>query len=477
MPLWILYLIALVEWFSTLAVEIIAMRLAIPVVGSSIVLTSIFLWIVLLALSAWYYHGGLIASRIQKEAIPKYLGYFLFFAGVWYVLISFALETSLLETLLSASWNYILTLFVVAILLFFLPVFVASHTIPLLTELLPDLSKGKAAGKMLFASTIGSFLWSVVTSIVLFQRLWVHHTGVRVGASLVFLSAVVFAYVRKSRSVWAIITGIMLLIRFLWFGKVGEAYSMDSAYQNIQVYDAEHQNRPVRIFSLNGAMSSAIYLDDKTQTPFKYITETIKHTKDLKPKRILVIGSAWFVYPEIVAAFPYITKIDTVDIDPAVREVTEQEFLEKWLDSKIVFHPYSARYVVHQLSSQWENFDLIFLDAYNGRSIPDELVTQEFFWSIQSLLTDDGVMIANLIMDTELESDFAVWVLHTMNSIFNDLYMTNITHNKDKSHLDNFVVSNQWFTNYDIRESDQWEVYTDNWSDAELDVVEMLYMR
>gem|GEM_PF-2907512 len=57
MPLRIIYLIAFLEGFSTLAVEIVAMRIAIPVVGSSIVLTSVFLGVVLLALSAGYRSG------------------------------------------------------------------------------------------------------------------------------------------------------------------------------------------------------------------------------------------------------------------------------------------------------------------------------------------------------------------------------------------------------------------------------------
>ncbi|USN55917.1 MAG: hypothetical protein H6765_05135 [Candidatus Peribacteria bacterium] len=50
-----IYLVAFIEGFSTLAVEIIAIRKATPVVGSSIILTSVFLGIILLALSAGYY--------------------------------------------------------------------------------------------------------------------------------------------------------------------------------------------------------------------------------------------------------------------------------------------------------------------------------------------------------------------------------------------------------------------------------------
>ena len=67
--------------------------------------------------------------------------------------------------------SYEATLFLTSFVLFFVPVFIASQSIPLLTELLDDDSKGAAAGKMLFASTVGSFLGSVGTSMVLFQTL------------------------------------------------------------------------------------------------------------------------------------------------------------------------------------------------------------------------------------------------------------------------------------------------------------------
>gem|GEM_PF-4792904 len=86
-----------------------------------------------------------------------------------YVSISFAWERQFLEIMMENTSSYIFTLFVVAFGLFFLPVFVASHTIPLLTDLLDEPSKGKAAGIVLFASTVGSFFGSTVTSIVLFE--------------------------------------------------------------------------------------------------------------------------------------------------------------------------------------------------------------------------------------------------------------------------------------------------------------------
>lgn len=66
-----IYLITLVEGFATLAIQMIVLRLAIPVVGSSIVLTSIFLGVILLALSCGYRYGGILAEKYKVESITS----------------------------------------------------------------------------------------------------------------------------------------------------------------------------------------------------------------------------------------------------------------------------------------------------------------------------------------------------------------------------------------------------------------------
>ena len=60
-----IWIVAFLEGFSTLAVEVIAIRLAIPVAGSSMTLTGVMLGVVLLALSAGYWRGGELSSALS----------------------------------------------------------------------------------------------------------------------------------------------------------------------------------------------------------------------------------------------------------------------------------------------------------------------------------------------------------------------------------------------------------------------------
>ncbi len=390
-------------------------------------------------------------------------------------------ERQVIDWLLETTDMYILTLFLVSLALFFVPVFIASHTIPLLTEMIPEQSKGKAAGEMLFVSTIWSFLWSVVTSIVFFEWIWVFNTWVIVGVVLCLLAGWVLYYYKRNRAIVSVVSGVILwMVFYKTTLPEGVTYAYDSAYQEIQITTGSYLWDPIRVFKSNGGMSSAIYeppLEDK-RSPFKYINEAITLTQEQKPSSILVIWSAWFVYPMAVSEFPYIENIDTVDIDPRVKEVTQMHFLQKPLDEKITFYPYSARYIVRKLLREWKSYELIFLDAYNGKSLPSELVTKEFFQDVQQLLTQEWFLVANLILDSSLESSFSKSVRATMNAVFVDgLSIKNITNNAQNT-LDNFLV-----TTLNTLHKGEYErvlteedavLYTDDHHAGEIDGVRML---
>src|SRR3982074_1761150 len=91
------WIIAAVEGFSTLAAEGIAIRLAIPVVGSSITLTGVMLGVVLFALSAGYWRGGTLSARWGRTQTRAALARNLFIAAVLYGGLAFPLEAALLE--------------------------------------------------------------------------------------------------------------------------------------------------------------------------------------------------------------------------------------------------------------------------------------------------------------------------------------------------------------------------------------------
>ena len=469
--MWIYYVVAFIEWFSTLAVEILALRIAAPITWSSSIVTSVFLGIILLALSAGYWVGGIISSKMKHRRIVSFLWYCLLFSGAYYVLISFGYETVFLKRGLD-RFGYTTSLFFTSLLLFFVPVFIASQTIPLLTELLDDKSKWKAAGKMLFASTVGSFFGSVGTSIVLFQSLGVTTTAIVVSLSLWWATILLRWRHRRLRSLLVVLFGVFLFF-FVWMARKQPSdsiiYAFDSAYQQIVIKDVSTEKFNYRLFSMNGENSSAISVSTK-HSPFRYIQEVAKQTKRLQPKRILVIGTAGFSYPYEVSELDFVEQIDAVDIDPSVKHIAEKYFLEEQLSQKINFIPQSARYFVHEALEQWKIYDLIFVDAYHGKSLPAELTTLEFFQDLDTLV-GSGVVMFNMIWDREHTSALAKNISSTLLTAFWDMRYLHVTRNKRE--IENIIIANEQLRDdYTMLVWDG-EIYTDDMRSTEADTIEL----
>lgn len=188
----IFYIVAFLEGFTTLSVEIMSIRNSVAIVGSNSISTSIILGIILLALSYGYYRGGVFASQNKPEVIKKKVYQNLLIASIFYTFISFPLENQLLSYLLSLNIGYFLPIFIGVSVLFILPVFLASQTIPLLSELIDDDKKAVIIGKLLFFSTVGSFMGSVVTSLVFFSYIGVEKSIVMNGLILAVLALVIY---------------------------------------------------------------------------------------------------------------------------------------------------------------------------------------------------------------------------------------------------------------------------------------------
>ncbi len=188
----ILYIVAFLEGFTTLSVEIMSIRNSVAIVGSNSISTSIILGIILLALSYGYYRGGVFASQNKPEVIKKKVYQNLLIASIFYTFVSFPLENQLLSYLLSLNIGYFLPIFIGVSVLFILPVFLASQTIPLLSELIDDDKKAVIIGKLLFFSTVGSFMGSVVTSLVFFSYIGVEKSIVMNGLILAVLALVIY---------------------------------------------------------------------------------------------------------------------------------------------------------------------------------------------------------------------------------------------------------------------------------------------
>lgn len=259
-------------------------------------------------------------------------------------------------------------------------------------------------------------------------------------------------------------------------------YSYDSPYQQIEIREDQYDNTTIRTMLLNGGYASSIYTDNR-KSRFGYIRAAIETTdmrtaisSTMEKKNILVIGAAGFTYPEEMATREYVGRIDTIDVDPSVKEIAEKYFQQKKLHEKIIFIPQSARGFIQNAIANKTHYEYTLVDAYNGTSIPEELVTYEFFVDLKKI---SNYVMLNMIMDTKMETNFALHLMTTLQQARpNGVRYKNVSEGTEQRRMSNFIVASSPFSGavkYEAKNN--MTIYTDNKHSIEIDKAKMFYQR
>ncbi len=465
--------VAFAEGFSTLAVEVIAIRLAIPVVGSSMTLTGVLLAVILFALSAGYWHGGQLSSRWTRSRTRTALTVNLFLAGAIYAGLSFPYEASLLERILDAGLSLAPAIGVAATLLFAVPVYLVAQSVPLLAELTNDEGKaGKASGRVLFYSTLGSVAGGIVTPVYLFPRFGVRASSYII-CGLLFAAAALWtaSHARK----WMILAAGAASLAVVSQAGLGapvpanQRFRFDSPHQTIRIVEERFgSGRLERAMYLNGGRASAIFADTG-ETSVGYVLEADRLLAAAPCALVLAVGAAGFTFPRDVSALPMVARVDAVDVDPEVLDIAERHFLPRPLPAKVRFVPLSARYALRRARARGARYGFTLLDAYTGKAIPAEMLSSEFLADVRAVSARTS---ANVILDRAAESDFAKNVLATFRRVFGQVWIKDV--DPGDSDLTNYLI-----TDWPIPGSAEWTgagaIYLDDRNSADRDHTRMIW--
>ncbi|MDN3652488.1 fused MFS/spermidine synthase [Thalassotalea ponticola] len=175
-----------------------------------------------------------------------------------------------------------------------------------------------------------------------------------------------------------------------------------SLYRNIFV--DELGNQRCLKFSVKRRTTSQSCIN--TAHPQKLVFEYTKQMMTAlafvpEPKRVLIIGlGGGTMSNSLMQLYPNI-EIDNVEIDPAVIRVARQYFAFKESD-RVKSYAQDGRIFIKRSALKSAQYDLIMLDAFNGEYIPEHLLTKEFLQEALSILTDDGVLVANTFSTSKL---------------------------------------------------------------------------
>jgi predicted membrane-bound spermidine synthase len=413
------YSIILAEGYVVLSTELLAIRLLIPFVGNSTETLSIIIAAVLMPLAIGYYVGGQYKIKknhhrhqsIRLKLTRNLIGAaFILTIGLSYLL----LELFFLGLESAGIQNRIIQTFIYSGLFIVYPVFLLGQTVPLISHFFARQHLSEATGRMLFFSTMGSFLGSIISTLVLMSTIGLHYTVLLNIFILVLLVIVLNKGFFNRRIVCiGLIASIAIIFNNHFIMKYAQIIENNN-YSTIQIWPVEHE-KDARILSINRSDSSKyspVFL--KMFSYIQYVER--QFIRSLGPgKSILIIGAGGFTLGLNDTQHTY----TFVDVDSSLKRISETYLLKRKLGRNKQFTVMPARAFLRHTSKQ---YDLIVLDAYsNVISIPPQLITQEFFRSVKRALSPQGVMVFNAIVSPNFRDRYSIKLDNTLRSVFPNL--------------------------------------------------------
>lgn len=448
----ILYLIVLLEGFVTISLEILTIRQLIPVVGNSVVVTSLIIGVFLLFLAEGYRKGGTYknnyTSILQKNFLLAAFGLGI---GLSYAFIEIFFEAVKIIT----PHSTLIPLIVYLLLIIAPVVYVLGQTVPITLNLWKkNPSIGAVGGQILHVSTIGSFLGATITALLLLNYLGVAWS-VFIDFGILALLIIFLTDFKVEKIQLLSLMGLGCLVYGLNVSYEKTFFVATNNYGNYRV----EQISPVgKFLVINDSPSSYLNYKNKSFAYIEWVKRILFSDLAFKNKNILVLGAGGFT---LSAEGMHDNQIDYVDIDQRVNSVVKKHFLA---DIKGNFIADDAR---HYLMVTQKKYDAIVSDVCSNRhAIPAHLVTREYFLAVKNKLTDQGVAIFNIIAKPTLENTYLKRIDNTLRTVFNNCMVAPLNFSPQ---MDANVM---YVCRKSIVENDK-TLYTDNLNRATVDFFNM----
>ena len=423
----------------TMMLELIAAIILSPYVGSSNLIWTTIIGIMLICMSLGYWFGGKIADK-NKENDIRILSNFLLISAVTTSLIPI-LEVEFIDSLSSISSNLVLVAIICSTVTFGAPSFILATVSPIAVKIKNNSldSIGATSGKISSLSTIGSIFGTFFAGFVLIPNLGVRN--IILGCSILLWALSVFLFHEKNKKNWilivvvlVIIIGLNLLGRFIFNTKNPDIIrDVDSEYSRIWVKEIQGNEVSYKTLQVDTGLESYMNQDTgEMGAQYLYFYDLFEYY-DKSAENTLMIGGAAYTYP-----MHYLRKyedktIDVVEIDDTMTRIAEEEFgLDKNNPNLGLITQDGRSY----LNYTEKKYDAIFIDAFKGLNAPFELTTYEALKEAYDILNDNGTVITNIISSVDgNDSDFIKYEYSTYKAVFDDVKVYQV--DTDYAYTDN----------------------------------------
>ena len=418
----------------TMMLELIAARVLSPYVGSSNLIWTTIIGIMLTSMSIGYWFGGKMADK-NKENDIKILSNYLLVSAIATSIIPI-LEVIFIDVLSQLSSNLIVVAIICATVTFGIPSFLLATVSPIAVKIKNNSMDhiGATSGKISSLSTIGSIFGTFFAGFILIPNLGVRN--IILGCSILLWILSVYLFNKKDKKYYMlmiveliVIIALNLLGGYLFQIKNPEiTKDVDSEYSRIWVTNLNVGETNYKTLQVDTGLES--YINQETGemgATYLYYYDLFEYY-DKEANDALMIGGAAYTYP-----MHYLKKyenktIDVVEIDEKMTQIAEEEFgLDKNNPNLGLITQDGRSY----LNYNEKKYDTVFIDAFKGLNAPFELTTYEAMQKVYDSLDENGTVITNIISAIEgKDADFIKYEYSTYKAVFDDVkvYQVNSNH-------------------------------------------------
>lgn len=436
----------IIFWINAVGMilELIASRVLSPYFGSSNIIWTSIIGIILLSGSIGNYLGGKIADKDGREDNLKLI----FLMSSIFIFMIPLFQEDVLRFIVKMTSNIKIGAILATSILFLIPSIFIGIVTPILLKLkLNSLENaGKTAGNLYAISTLGAIIGTFLGGFLLIPNIGSVYILYILTVAVLILPIFVDGKIKnKFTIVYVLISIFILSIMFLKIrdnndkgrrvlaGEVGIKVSYDTQYGRVIIYNVDtKEGDKLRVLNIDSGYESIGYANEEKAYDIysKYIGYydlMFKANPDIK--RVAMIGGAGYSYPKHYISNNEDTIMDVIEIDGDITEIAKKYFyLDKLIDEYDLKNNKRLRLITEDgrvfFNTTNNKYDAILNDAFSGNTPAKTLTTLEAIQNIKRCLNNNGYYLTNIISSVDGEnSKFLKAEVNTLKKVFKNVYV------------------------------------------------------
>ena len=400
-----------------MSLELVGSRIIAPHLGSSLVVWTALITVVLGSLAAGGWWGGKAADH---NTSPAFLSRLLLLSSVYILIVAWAKEP-LLTVIRNTMFDIRISALAATGAILAAPSFLLGAVLPYTVKLTFSSRQklGRHVGNLYALSTIGSIVGTLATGFYLLSYLGNTLLLRGIGIALLLLALVngsPFPTKHRLHNLWI----FFFLICFLFTPPRPANWVEDADTQYGRVIILDHTDAltgvTARSMQVDLSIMSRVSIGSDTLIDNVYYFFQLGDYFAPGIDHALMLGGGGYVFPKNFLSVHERASIDVVEIDPKITQLAYKYF-DLPRDPRLTIYHEDARTF---LNKNTQTYDVIYSNLYNASgTIPFHTITKEAITQISNALNEDGVVLVNIVGPVEgTEGAFTRSAYHTYKSVF-----------------------------------------------------------